>query len=150
MEEACRLLGRPYQIRGEVQVGKRRGGREIGYPTANLQVNQEDLIPRIGVYATQVICGGRCYGGVLNIGYNPTFAEGQLVAETHIFDFKEDIYGKPIRLNLLAFIRDEKKFSGIRELAEQIGRDVVEAQRILRTSGKNISAGCAAEFDGQR
>lgn len=150
MEEACWLLGRPYQIRGEVQVGKRRGGMEIGYPTANLQVNQEDLIPRIGVYATQVICGGRCYGGVLNIGYNPTFAEGQLVAETHIFDFKEDIYGKPIRLNLLAFIRDEKKFSGIRELAEQIGRDVIEAQRILHTRGKNLSAGCAAEFDGQR
>jgi len=147
MADACHLLGRPYQIRGEVQVGKRRGGKEIGYPTANLQVNEEDLIPRIGVYATQVICDKACYGGVLNIGYNPTFAEGQLVAETHIFDFNKDIYGKPIRLNLLKFIRDERKFSGISELAEQIGRDVLDARRVLAAGQRGLSTCCAAEIE---
>ncbi|MBE0585222.1 MAG: riboflavin biosynthesis protein RibF, partial [Desulfofustis sp.] len=147
MVDACRLLGRPYQIRGVVQVGKRRGGKEIGYPTANLQVNEEDLIPRIGVYATQVICDGTCYGGVLNIGYNPTFDEGRLVAETHIFDFNKDIYGKPIRLNLLKFIRDERKFSGIGELAVQIGRDVVEARQVLAAAHQGLSTFCAAEIE---
>ena len=137
MMDARELLGRPYQIRGVVQVGKRRGGKEIGYPTANLKVNANDLVPRIGVYVTQVICEGKCYGGVLNIGYNPTFSENRLVAETHIFDFNKDIYGKPIKLNLLKFIRDEKKYSGIPELAEQISRDVIEAKRFLVPAGKS-------------
>ena len=145
MMDARSLLGRPYQIRGIVQVGKKRGGAEIGFPTANLEVNQDDLVPRIGVYVTQVICEGKCYGGVLNIGYNPTFGEHKLVAETHIFDFNRDIYGKPIKLNLLKFIRDERKFGGISELAEQIGRDVVEARKILSGHRKELTASCAEE-----
>ncbi len=145
MMDARELLGRPYQIRGVVQVGKQRGGKEIGYPTANLQVNENDLVPRIGVYVAQVICQGKCYGGVLNIGYNPTFSENRLVAETHIFDFNKDIYGKPIKLNLLKFIRDEKKYPGIGELAEQIGRDVVEAKKILSASRKELGVSCQAE-----
>ena len=139
MMEASTLLGRPYQIRGVVQVGKKRGGAEIGYPTANLEVNEEDLVPRKGVYVVQVICEGRCYGGVLNIGYNPTFGEHQLVAETHIFDFNKDIYGKPIRLNLLEFIRDERKFSGVTELAQQIGKDVVQAKAVLSGFHKELT-----------
>jgi riboflavin kinase/FMN adenylyltransferase len=131
MAAARELLGRCYQIRGTVQVGKQRGGKVIGFPTANLKFNDEDLVPRHGVYVTQVCCEGRSYGGILNIGYNPTFGEEQLVAETHIFDFNEDIYGKPIKVNLLKFLRDEKKFSGPSELAEQIGKDVVLAKKIL-------------------
>jgi riboflavin kinase/FMN adenylyltransferase len=145
MMDASSLLGRPYQIRGVVQVGKKRGGSEIGYPTANLQVNEEDLVPRIGVYAVQVISEGTCYGGVLNIGYNPTFGEQRLVAETHIFDFNRDIYGKPIRLNLLKFIRDEKKFSGIQDLAEQIAKDVLEAQKVLAAREQDLLLSCEAE-----
>jgi riboflavin kinase/FMN adenylyltransferase len=131
MAAARELLGRNYQIRGTVQVGKQRGGNVIGYPTANLKFNEEDLVPRHGVYVTQVICDGRCYGGVLNIGYNPTFGDELLVAETHIFDFNEDIYGKPIKVNLLKFLRSEKKFSGPKELAERIAQDVLQAKQIL-------------------
>lgn len=140
MMDAQGLLGRPYQIRGVVQVGKKRGGKEIGFPTANLKVNEEDLVPRIGVYVTQVICEGKCYGGVLNIGYNPTFDEQQLVAETHIFDFNKDIYGKPIKINLLKFLRDERKFSGIKELAAQISRDVVQAGEVLGDLNDGVKA----------
>ncbi|MGB3211612.1 MAG: bifunctional riboflavin kinase/FAD synthetase [Desulforhopalus sp.] len=131
MVAAKELLGRSYQIRGTVRIGKQRGGKVIGYPTANLKFDEEDLVPRHGVYVTQVFCEGRCYGGVLNIGYNPTFGEEQLVAETHIFDFNEDIYGKPIKVNLLKFLRGEKKFSGPQELAEQIAKDVLMAKKIL-------------------
>jgi len=145
MMDARKLLGRPYQIRGEVQVGKKRGGNEIGFPTANLQVNEEDLVPRIGVYVTQVICEGRCYGGVLNVGYNPTFGEQRLVAETHIFDFSKDIYGKPIKLNLLKFLRDERKYPGISELAEQISNDVIEAKKVLEASHRELLISCAAD-----
>jgi riboflavin kinase / FMN adenylyltransferase len=138
MLETKKLLGRYYQINGEVQRGKQRGGKEIGFPTANLHVDEEDLIPKCGVYVCQVICEGRCYGGVINIGYNPTFSEEKLIAETHIFDFNQDIYGKPIKVNLLQFLRDEKKFSGIKELAEQIARDVVLAKQILAQTIKHI------------
>ena len=112
-------------------MGKQRGGKVIGFPTANLKFNEEDLVPKHGVYVTQVFCEGRHYGGILNIGYNPTFGEEQLVAETHIFDFNEDIYGKPIKVNLLKFLRSEKKFSGAQALAEQISKDVVLAKKVL-------------------
>ncbi len=131
MAAARELLGRCYQIRGTVRMGKQRGGKVIGFPTANLKFNDEDLVPKHGVYVTQVFCEGHQYGGILNIGYNPTFGEEQLVAETHIFDFNEDIYGKPIKVNLLKFLRSEKKFSGPKELAEQIGKDVMLAKKIL-------------------
>jgi len=131
MAAASELLGRFYQIRGTVRVGKQRGGKVIGYPTANLKFNEEDLVPKHGVYVTQVFCEGRHYGGVLNIGYNPTFGEEQLVAETHIFDFNQDIYGKPIKVNLLKFLRSEKKFSGVEELTKQIQKDVVLAKKVL-------------------
>jgi riboflavin kinase/FMN adenylyltransferase len=143
MEEAGRLLGRPYQIRGEVQVGKQRGGKEVGFPTANLKVDPDDLVPRHGVYVSQVICEGKCYGGVLNIGHNPTFGGQDLVAETHIFDFNQDIYGKPIKVNLLKFLRGEQKFSGAGELAAQIARDVVLAKKVLAEQQKELMTACS-------
>ena len=147
MMDAMVLLGRPYQIRGVVQVGEKRGGKDIGYPTANLQVNEEDLVPRIGVYVAQVISEGKCYGGVLNLGYNPTFGGQELLAETHIFDFNKDIYGKPIKLNLLKFVRDERKFSGIKELAWQISQDVIEAKKVLGNYQKELVVSCGAESE---
>ncbi len=138
MSETRKLLGRCYQLRGEVQRGKQRGGKEIGFPTANLHVDEEDLIPKYGVYACQVISDGKCYGGVINIGFNPTFSENKLIAEVHIFDFNQDIYGKPIKVNLLQFLREERKFSGIEELSAQIARDVVCAKEILSQTTKQI------------
>jgi len=138
MNGARELLGRNYQIRGVVQVGKQRGGKVIGFPTANLKFNDEDLVPKHGVYITEVICRGRGYGGILNIGYNPTFGEDQLVAETHIFDFNEDIYGQPIKVNLLKFLRSERKFSSAKELAEQIGKDVLLAKTLLAAQQKEL------------
>jgi riboflavin kinase/FMN adenylyltransferase len=139
MDETRALLGRCYQIRGEVQRGKQRGGKEIGFPTANLHIDEEDLIPRHGVYVCQVICDGKRYGGVINIGLNPTFSENKLIAEVHIFDFNQDIYGKPIKVNLLHFMRAEQKFAGIPELSAQIAHDVIEAKGILEGAGKQIN-----------
>lgn len=147
MADARTLLGRYYQIRGEVQHGQKRGGKEIGFPTANLHMEPEDLIPKMGVYVCQVICDGKCYGGVLNIGVNPTFGEQRLVAETHIFDFDQDIYGKPIKVNLLRFLRSEKKFSGIEELAAQIARDVSRAREVLSQQQKELTLSCEERFN---
>lgn len=136
MMDTSQLLGRYYQIRGQVQRGKQRGGKEIGFPTANLHIDEEDLVPRTGVYVCQVISAGIRYGGVINIGYNPTFGEETLVAETHIFDFNKNIYGKPIKVNLLKFLREEVKFSSIKELSEQIAKDVIDAKKVLAETGK--------------
>lgn len=147
MIDAAKLLGRPYQIRGVVQVGKQRGGKEIGFPTANLCVDAEDLVPKYGVYVTQVVCDGVCYGGVLNIGFNPTFGEEKLVAETHIFDFNQDIYGKPIKINLLKFLRQERKFSSIDELSAQIGRDVTEARHVLAKKQSDLALSCYEKYN---
>ncbi len=147
MMDARKLLGRYYQIRGEVQIGKQRGGREIGFPTANLHVDEEDLVPKYGVYVCQVICDGKCYGGVLNIGYNPTFGESKLVAETHIFDFNQDIYGKPIKVNFLKHLRGEKKFAGSDELSVQIAKDVIEAKKVLNEQQKEIILSCEEKYN---
>ncbi len=147
MEEVTKLLGRFYQLRGVVQVGKRRGGSILGFPTANLSLNENDLCPRHGVYVTQVVYDGKCYGGVLNIGYNPTFAEGRLSAETHIFDFNQDIYGKPIKINLLKYLRGEEKFAGPAELATQIARDAAEAKKVLAAAEKEFTLACAEKYN---
>ncbi len=147
MQDVRRLLGRYYQIRGTVQVGKRRGGPVVGFPTANLRISPDDLCPRRGVYVTQVVYDGRCYGGISNIGVNPTFGDNRLVAETHIFDFDDTIYGKSIKINLLRHVRGEKKFSGPAELARQISRDILVARRVLAESSKEILLSCEEKYN---
>jgi len=147
MRDVRKLLGRYYQIRGEVQRGRQRGGTEVGFPTANLKVSEDDLCPKKGVYVTQVMYSGKMYGGVSNIGYNPTFGENELVAETHIFDFNHDIYGYPIKINLLRHLRGEKKFSSIDELSAQIGRDVEVARGVLAQAAKQQVMSCEEKFN---
>ena len=147
MQDVRKLLGRYYQIRGMVQMGKKRGGAVVGFPTANLYIDEEDLCPKHGVYVTQVIYGGKCYGGVLNIGYNPTFEGQKLSAETHIFDFDKDIYGHHIKVNLLRHLRDEIKFSGPEELATQIGRDIEQAREVLEEARKELHLSCEERYN---
>jgi len=141
MEQVRRLLGRCYHIHGEVQRGKQRG-RQLGFPTANLHIAEEDLCPKKGVYVTQVVCGGTMYGSISNIGHNPTFGDNALVAETHIFDFNDDIYGLPIRLNLLRHLRDEVKFASADELAAQIRKDVELARHVLADAARERLLAC--------
>ncbi len=131
MRDVHRLLGRYYQIRGDVQWGRQRGGTLLGFPTANLCITEEDLCPKRGVYVTQVIYDGKQYGGVSNIGYNPTFGDTALVAETHIFEFNADIYGRPLKINLLRHLRGEITFNGPEALAQQIRKDIEVAQKVL-------------------
>jgi riboflavin kinase/FMN adenylyltransferase len=147
MMDVKKLLGRSYQIRGTVQQGKKRGGPVVGFPTANLHISEEDLCPKHGVYVTQVVYNGKCYGGVLNIGYNPTFGENRLSAETHIFDFNQEIYGKEIKINLLKFLRSEQKFSGPAELADQIKEDIRQAKGILDEAQKDLLLSCEEKYN---
>ena len=131
MKMVRKMLGRFYQIRGVVKKGRRRGGPVVGFPTANLSINPEDLCPKTGVYAVQVIHGEKLYEGVVNIGVNPTFGNGSLGAEVHIFNFNKEIYGHEIKVNIVERIRDEKRFSGPKELSAQIRRDIEKAKQIL-------------------
>lgn len=147
MQKVKKILGRYYQIRGQVKRGKQRGGPLLGFPTANLEIDSDDLCPRHGVYVTQVVYKGKCYGGVLNIGYNPTFSEDKISAEAHIFDFNQDIYGQDLKINLLAFLRPEKKFSGPEELAGQISEDVAQAKKVLADAEKELLFSCEEKYN---
>jgi riboflavin kinase/FMN adenylyltransferase len=129
--DAHKLLGRHYQIKGVVVTGRNRGGKLLGFPTANINLHDE-LCPKPGVYAVTVEAQGRTHKGVANIGYSPTFDDNEFTVEAHILDFDADIYGQTIRVNFVTWIRDEIKFSGIDELSDQIKKDVSFARRALR------------------
>lgn len=128
--DAQQLLGRYYQVRGTVMAGRNRGGRLLGFPTANIKLHDE-LCPKTGVYAVTVEYMDSKYKGVANIGYSPTFEDNIFTVEVHILDFNENIYGRNIRVNFISRIRDEMKFTGIDQLSEQIKNDIYEARMIL-------------------
>jgi riboflavin kinase/FMN adenylyltransferase len=130
MDRAQKLLGRHYQIRGDVAHGRDRGGRLLGFPTANITL-QDELCPKTGVYAVTVELDGITHQGVANIGYSPTFDDHLFTVEVHLLDFNQDIYGKKLRVNFIERLRDEIRFSGLEQLSEQIKLDVVRAREIL-------------------
>ena len=130
LHEAKRLLGRDYQVGGTVIKGKNRGGRLLGFPTANLALIDE-LVPKRGVYVVKVLVADRIYDGLTNIGYNPTFGDGAFSVETHILDFQEDLLGKQIRVKFIERLRDEKTFKSIEDLVAQIKYDIAQATAML-------------------
>jgi riboflavin kinase/FMN adenylyltransferase len=130
VEPARKMLGRHYQIRGLVVKGRDRGGKLLGIPTANINL-QDELCPKTGIYAVKVEYNQQLYRGVANIGYSPTFDDNQFTVEVHLLNFSENIYGKKIRVNFIQRIRDEKKFAGIADLKEQIHQDIKAAHKIL-------------------
>jgi len=131
VKEAKRLLGRNYQIRGNVIKGRDRGGRLLSFPTANLKWTDE-LFPKVGVYTVLVKHKGTTYQGVANIGYSPTFGNKTLSIETHILDFNHDIYDEAIEIGFVDRLRDEKKFSNPEELTEQIKIDIERARNLFK------------------
>ena len=131
VELAAKLLGRYYRLCGEVIPGHGRGRRLLGFPTANLKLSKEKLLPRTGVYAVYVHLHEKKLPAVMNLGFNPTFGDGYLSAEVHIFDFEGDLYGQRICLSFVKRLRDEKKFSSPEELAAQIAEDCRRAREIL-------------------
>lgn len=125
-----RHLGRPYRLAGEVVRGDGRG-RTIGFPTANLDVWDEQVLPRKGVYAGWAHLDGETFMAVANVGNRPTFNGKLVTVEAHLLDFDRDIYGRTLALDVVAFLRPEMKFNGVDKLVAQIGRDVVEGRAIL-------------------
>ncbi len=130
---ANQLLGHPYLLTGKVIRGDGRG-RKINIPTANIDVSSEKAIPANGVYACFVYADGIRHLAVTNIGIRPTFTPDKAEAniEAHLLDFKGDLYDKTLKLEFIAHLRPEKKFSGVEELLAQIHADIKKAREILR------------------
>ncbi|WP_430811440.1 MULTISPECIES: bifunctional riboflavin kinase/FAD synthetase [unclassified Carboxylicivirga] len=125
MKAANRILGYEYTVSGRV-VGGQRLGRRLGYPTANIEVEEpHKLIPPDGVYAVKVRVEGKHYGGMLNIGYRPTVSHNvdQRSLEVHIFDFNHDIYSEEVELQFVQRVRAEQKFKNVEALKEQLMQD---------------------------
>jgi len=129
--KAQKSIGRYYQIRGQVVSGRNRGGRLLGFPTANINLTDE-LCPKAGVYAVTVECINKTFNGVANIGYSPTFDDNIFTVEVHILNFNKIINNQRIRVNFIQRIRDEKKFSNIKTLSSQIEKDIKTAEAILK------------------
>ncbi len=132
------LLGRFYRVSGQVIPGRKRGGPLLGFPTANILL-QDELFPKTGVYAVWVELSGRVYAAVANIGYNPTFGNDLLSVEVHIFDFTENIYDQPIKVHFVQRLRSEIKFSGLEDLKTQIRQDCELAKKILALPEAKLS-----------
>jgi riboflavin kinase/FMN adenylyltransferase len=121
------LLGRPYAVSGHVVHGEKRG-RLLGFPTANIQLSESYSLPKNGVYLVCVHVGSQSFAGVMNIGTKPTFHDqAQRTLEAHLFQFDGDLYDRLVHVELLDFLRDEKKFFSVDELIAQIQADVQEA-----------------------
>lgn len=135
IERAAEMLGSYPILSGQVIKGEQRG-RTIGFPTANLSVDQELTIPANGVYAALASIGSLTVKAVVNIGRKPTFHEEfPTTVEAHLIDFDHDIYGQEMRLTFFKKIRDERKFNSIEDLTEQIKKDRDEAARIVYIPG---------------
>lgn len=130
--KAARLLGKPYSIEGVVIEGAKRG-KQLGYPTANIVVNDlHKLIPRLGVYAVNVQIKEKVYGGMMNIGYNPTFENTEGIhLEVHLFHFNQNLYGSTITVLFVDRLRDEMKFEGVDQLILALAQDKQNAMERL-------------------
>lgn len=124
-EKANEMLGHKFGFSSPVIDGDKRG-RRLGFPTINQELPHELVLPRFGVYRTDVTVGHRRYKGVTNIGKRPTVGTEKILSETYIIDFDESIYGESVDIRLIKFIRPERKFSSFDELARQIKTDAKE------------------------
>jgi riboflavin kinase/FMN adenylyltransferase len=132
--EAAALLGRPFSLTGEIRTGAGRG-RTILFPTLNL-VPEQELLPKLGVYATETILQGRTYQSVTNVGTRPTFDGRDVTVESHLFGFSDQVTSGPMELRFHERLRDEQKFSGPDELRAQIARDIMSAQEYFSRGGE--------------
>ncbi len=135
MEEAEKLLGRPYFLLGEVVHG-RQLGRTLQIPTINQIPPQEKLLPPNGVYFSSTQIGGRTWNGITNIGTKPTVAGDQVTAETHLFGCSADLYGKEASVELLHYHRPEHRFSSVTELKEHMEADIRAARDYIKSENR--------------
>ncbi len=135
VEDAANYLGRAFSLEGEIRPGTGTG-RKLVVPTLNLATEQE-LLPRNGVYATEVILGGRRFPSATNIGVRPTFDGTRLAIESHLFDFGEQLTSGRMEIQFRMRLRDEQKFASVDALREQVLRDIERAKEYFRDAAKS-------------
>ena len=134
VRDAAKLLNHPYVLTGTVESGH-QVGRTLGFPTANLNIAENKLIPATGVYAVITGLGH----GIMNIGRRPTLNNGTNISvEVHIFDYSGDLYGRELHLSFIERIREERKFASLEELKAQIQEDIKEASSLFDTTHKDV------------
>jgi riboflavin kinase / FMN adenylyltransferase len=131
--DAVPMLGRPFSLTGEIRTGAGRG-RTTLFPTLNL-VPEQELLPKLGVYATESVVHGRPYSSVTNVGTRPTFDGQGLTVESHLFGFGEDVTSGLMEVRFHTRLRDEQKFSGPDQLRAQIARDIAAAREYFSRRG---------------
>lgn len=141
--EAAQLLGRYPMLRGVIVHGDHRG-RELGYPTANLETPDKKLIPANGIYAVRVRLGDEWFDGAASIGIRPTFGGGKRLVEIYILDFARWIYGEELEVFFVERLRDELKFDNVQALLDQMAHDVQNARLLLKEHGADPKAPKAA------
>ena len=132
MRRVHNLVGRSFSLHGHVITGAGRG-MELGFPTANLDIDSEQALPVNGVYATWAYIGGKAYPSMTNIGKRPTFGGSQPTVEVYVLDYHSDLYGHELTIDIVERLRDEKKFDTVEELKKQIASDVKQGRAILNS-----------------
>lgn len=133
IKKVNQFLGRKYSFNGLVVEGDKRG-RTLGFPTANIDINDQDkLLPCFGIYAVNIFVDGQKYNGLMSIGIRPTFfSEGSMVVEVYIYDFNMEIYGSEVTVEVVDWIRGEEKFSSADDLVDQMQRDKEKGIEIFK------------------
>ena len=134
IKQANELLGRPFSLKTVVINGQRLA-RKLGFPTVNQAFPSRMLIPSYGVYVTRVTIEGHTKKryGITNVGVRPTVGGNAVFAETNIFDFSGDLYGRWVKVEFLHFIREERKFDNIDSLTAQVDKDITTAKDFIKT-----------------
>ena len=132
------MLGRPYCLHGTVRHGQGKGGAELSYPTANLTGGGVQL-PKFGVYAARGACGDVVHDGIVYVGDAPTLRGGSVLVEFHAFNFSGDLYGQPLSVEFVEFLRPSVKFADSEALKKQIEEDIARARHVLERKGKTTS-----------
>ncbi len=130
------LMGRYFSLSGRVISGAGRGV-ELGFPTANLEIAPEQVLPPDGVYATWVYIGDKACQSMTNIGKNPTFGDSERTIEVYVLDYEGNLYGDELKIDLVERLRDEVQFDTVEELKKQIKEDVKQGRAILSSRGRN-------------
>lgn len=131
MEEANELLGREYSMSGPVEAGD-KVGRSLGFPTANIGIEPNKLVPALGAYAGRTISEEGQFVAALSVGYRPTFGGTQLRVEAFILDFEGDLYQRKLELRFVKYLHPDIAFPTIADLVQQLRRDVADTRRIVK------------------
>ena len=134
------FLGRPYEVTGEVIHGHGRGARLLGFPTANITIDNGLLLPAAGIYAVRAELRGQIYPAVANIGTCPTFDNQELSLEVYLLDFDRDIYGQRLAVQFVQRLRDERRFDDLPALVTQIKKDVAAARQIVGPDPQSLAS----------